>query len=241
LTGGVRRDTICAKLFQAGATKMRPIVAVTRAVDTSAESFERYLRALTDAGAEPAAVAPGDRLPDGAAGILFTGGGDVNPAAYGEHPHPATAKIDDARDEMEMGLARRAYEEDVPVLAICRGIQMLAVAMGGTLLQDIANHRGAEKPEVFHAVRVEEGSLLQRSLAQARLERVSSSHHQAVNRPPEPFKVVAWSEDGIIEGMEAPGKRFIVGVQWHPERTPDWPEQRALITSFVAAAGGIRE
>lgn len=226
-----------------GTIVMRPVVAVTRAADTSADSFERYLRALRDAGAEPVPLEPGQAAPPQAAGILLTGGGDVNPARYGQPPHPATAKINDARDEMEIALARRAYEEDIPLFAICRGMQVLAVALGGTLLQDIPAHRGsgAANPEVLHAVDVAPASMLACVTGQERIEQVSSSHHQAVAQPPECLEVSAWSQDGIIEAVEAPGKRFVLGVQWHPERMPGRRDQEALFSAFVRAIGGPQE
>jgi len=225
-----------ARRFRLGSVTMRPVIAVTRAPDTSAETFEHYLRALREAGAEPVPLLPGEEPPADTAAILLSGGGDVNPARYGQEPHPATAKINDARDEMEIALATRAYQEDIPVLAICRGIQVLAVALGGTLLQDIPDHRRAGNPTVLHGVNAKAGSLLARILGRERVEQVTSSHHQAVAGPPESLEVTASSDDGTIEAMEAPEKRFLVAVQWHPERMPDRPEQRALFSSFVRAA-----
>lgn len=161
-------------------------------------------------------------------GVVITGGGDIDPARYGADASPYTAGVDPRRDELEIQLAQWAVDEDKPLLGICRGHQVLNVALGGTLIQDIR----AEVPGSFrhdspsdewfirlpHEVQVARGSLLHSalSLTGERLA-VNTMHHQALGAVAPSLCVVARADDGIIEGIELPERRFIVGVQWHPE------------------------
>lgn len=182
-------------------------------------------------------------------GLCFAGGVDVAPAEYGEDPHPALGKVDGPRDRAELVLARWALEADLPVLGICRGIQLLNVAAGGSLYQDIPaqlpgslthNIKLAQSPweRPTHRVRVAEGSRLAEILGVSELM-TNSFHHQAVKQPGPGFSAVAWAEDGIVEGIEDPRRRFAVGVQWHPEgmfRTD--PLAQRVFAAFVAAAAG---
>jgi putative glutamine amidotransferase len=185
-------------------------------------------------------------------GILLPGGGDVEPALYGEAPHPAFDAVETGRDAYELELARRATEADLPLLAICRGIQVLNVARGGTLVQHIpdipeeqrdnVNHVMREPPYgIAHDIWVTEGSLLER-LMQERLDGdtlpVNSRHHQAVKAVGEGLVVSATAPDGIVEAVEDPGKRFCVGVQWHPENFYRTGEFREIFEAFIAAARG---
>jgi putative glutamine amidotransferase len=189
--------------------------------------------------------APADVM-SGVAGILLTGGGDVRPALYGEPVHPAFDAAEPGRDEYELELARRAVDANVPLLAICRGIQVLNVARGGTLIQhipdvaDALNHTLKEPPYAFaHDIWIGEGSLLERVLRE-RLDGdtlpVNSRHHQSVKAPGEGLVVTATAPDGIIEAVEDPGLRFCVGVQWHPENFYRTGEFRALFEGLVQAA-----
>ena len=179
-------------------------------------------------------------------GLILTGGADVSPERYGEEKLPCCGETAPRRDEMEFYLCRRAVEMDLPVLAICRGLQVLNCALGGTLYQDIASQYGDQLKhpcydtprDQVHAVRVEKGTKL---LAAAGMEnlRVNSRHHQAVKRLAPGLIVNARAEDGLIEGAEMPDKKFVVGVQWHPESLSDYaPEAQALMTAFAAACGG---
>jgi len=124
--------------------------------------------------------------------------------------------VDAERDELELYLVRRLVEEDIPVLGICRGIQVMNVALGGTLLADIPNHRHAKSPALMHQVEWMRDGRLPRVLGDCR--RANSTHHQAVGRVAAALQVVAQAGDGIIEAVELPGARFCVGVQFHPER-----------------------
>ncbi len=184
-------------------------------------------------------------------GIVLSGGGDVDPARYSaESVSPYTEGIDSGRDEAEIQLVRWAVEDDRPLLAICRGIQVLNVALGGTLIQDI-------REEVIHSLRHEAptdkwfvipthmvtvapdsrlGMAL--GLADHRLA-VNSLHHQAVGTIAPGLQVVAHADDGIIEGLELPEKRFVIGVQWHPEALVDeHPPMHRLFEALVRAAAG---
>jgi putative glutamine amidotransferase len=181
-------------------------------------------------------------------GLLLTGGGDVDPAFYGEDRHPATDDAEPGRDEFEIDLARRAMSSDVPVLAICRGAQVLNVAAGGSLVQDIPSgvdsdlaHAVTEPKNLeCHDVRIERGSQLARALGDRATPscscRVNSRHHQSVGRTGAGLVVSATAEDGVVEGIEKPDAAFCIGVQWHPENFWRTGEFRPLFDAFVAAA-----
>jgi putative glutamine amidotransferase len=180
-------------------------------------------------------------------GILLPGGGDVRPSIYGEEAHPAFHAPEPGRDEYELELARHASDADMPLFAICRGVQVLNVARGGTLVQDIPdqvrdalNHTLKEPPfAIAHDVWISDGSLLDR-LMRERLESdicpVNSRHHQAVKAVGTGLVVTATAPDGIIEAVEDPTRRFCLGVQWHPENFYRTGEFRALFEAFVNAA-----
>ncbi len=179
-------------------------------------------------------------------GVIIPGGGDIDPAHYATPTHPATNSIDADRDRMELYLTRQALAEDKPWLGVCRGIQVLAVAAGGSLYQDLPSEYGGALEHYFHhpeyplehlahSVNVEAGSLLARTLGQSTL-RVNSRHHQAARDPGPGLQVAARAPDGVIEAIERPGSRFALGVQWHPENLQAQPEMRALFAAFVAAA-----
>jgi putative glutamine amidotransferase len=178
-------------------------------------------------------------------GLLLTGGGDVDPIFYGEERHPATYDAEPGRDEFEIDLARRAMEADLPVLAVCRGSQVLNVAAGGTLVQDIPSAVATDlthsvklpKDALAHDVRISEGSVLQRALgSDGSVCRVNSRHHQSVARLGKALVATAAAADGVIEAIESPGKRFCLGVQWHPENFWRSGEFRPLFDAFVSAA-----
>jgi putative glutamine amidotransferase len=180
-------------------------------------------------------------------GVLLPGGGDVLPSIYGEAAHPSYSAAEPGRDDYEMELARRAIEADLPLLAICRGIQVLNVARGGSLVQDIeaelgvtVNHVHRESPvTIAHEVWISEGSLLDR-LMHERLEDdacpVNSRHHQAPKRLGTGLAVCATAPDGVIEAIEDPSRRFCLGVQWHPENFYRTGEFRPIFEGFVEAA-----
>jgi putative glutamine amidotransferase len=194
-----------------------------------------YVRAVRTAGLEPAPVSPSCRNGLGECrGLVLTGGGDLNPKLYGEAPHGKTEGIDDGRDELELELLERAVRLDLPVLAICRGMQLLNVYSGGKLIQHIPGHSAPHKLEA-HAVEIVSGTLL-RELVGAGPLRVNSRHHQAAGPVAPGLVVSATSGDGIVEGLERPNSRFVLGVQWHPEdRIATHPADYCLFEAFAAA------
>jgi len=236
---------------------LAPLIGITTSL-TVDKSPERayvniaYLRAVQDAGGIPVLLPPHLTAEVQAAlwqrldGLVLTGGGDIEPARFGEARHPKTDEVAPARDELEIGLTHRALSDNVPLFAICRGIQVLNVALGGTLVQDIASERPGPiahaqtepRHQATHAVKVMgEGTRLGRVLGALEVE-VNSMHHQAIKRLGEGLREVAWAPDGIIEGIEMPGDdRFVLGVQWHPEELVGQDQAaRNLFTAIVDAA-----
>ena len=211
-----------------------------------------YLSALRRAGADIRELTPDhDPLPaalDPCDGVLLTGGVDVDPAEYGDTERHPTTEVDPVRDSYELALAREALRRDLPLFAICRGVQVLNVAAGGTLIQDLPSQHSSTLPHsvtttpqtIAHRVYVTPGTRLSELLAR-RLDGgseidVNSRHHQAVKRTAADFVVSATSEDGVIEAIEHPRADFCIGVQWHPEnfwRTGDFD---ALFAALVRAA-----
>lgn len=182
-------------------------------------------------------------------GLILSGGPDINPKRYGEAPVPGMGEIDAALDDMELALAKLAFQKDIPLLGICRGIQVLNVALGGTLYQDIAaqipegilHTQRADKSVLTHRVRIEPETLLERVLKRREIW-VNGRHHQAVKDVAAGFRIAASAGDGVVEAMEHPSKPFAIGVQWHPEGT--WKKDahsKKLFRALVQAAGGMRE
>jgi len=210
-----------------------------------------YVEAIRRGGGEPHVIEPATGVParvlDTIDGLLLTGGADVDPARYGEARHPSGEDAEAGRDEFEIALARLAVERDVPVLGLCRGVQVLNVAFGGSLVQDIPTqtpgalaHAVADTPiTCAHEVWVSKGSRLWQAL-QERLNEgdaceVNSRHHQAVGRVAEGFEASATAPDGLVEAIERPELRFCIGVQWHPENFWRTGEFRCLFEAFVDA------
>ncbi len=188
-----------------------------------------YLRAVEIAGGLPVVMPPRDLeaiepLLGRLSGICLSGGPDLDPAAYAERRHPKLGPVEPELDLFELELARQADARGIPILAICRGQQALNVARGGSLHQHLPDrpgvtieHRQRDAGErVTHGVEITEGSDLAR-IMRRRKARVNSFHHQAVKDLGTGLRAVAWSTDGVIEGVEAPGRDFLLGVQWHAE------------------------
>lgn len=213
-----------------------PLIGVTTSI-TIDKTPERayvnsaYLSAVQQAGGVPVVLPPQlsaaslARLARGLDGVLLTGGGDIDPAAFGESPHPTVYEVAPSRDTLETAVVGIALERRLPILAICRGIQLLNVALGGTLFQDVGTEPGTElrhgqqepRDQPTHKVRVAAGSRLAETLGADELE-VNSMHHQSVKALGKGLTAVAWAPDEIIEGIELDDRsRFVVGVQWHPE------------------------
>ncbi len=235
-----------------------PLIGVTAAYDDRRAGFhsfrQDYIRAVELGGGLPVVVAalrdPGDasRYLERLDGLVLSGGSDVDPALYGHAPHARLGKVVRERDEFELALTRAALDRDLPILAICRGHQVLNVATGGTLIQDIPSlvERGgdhdarSERWERSHEVRMVPGSRLQRILGRERID-VNSFHHQAIDELGRGLVVSARSPaDGIVEGVELPARRFVVGVQWHPESFWNQPESFQALFAALAEASARR-
>jgi putative glutamine amidotransferase len=207
-----------------------------------AKKVTPYEEAVRSGGMEPLAVFVSDPISlNDFDGLCLMGGTDVNPRHYGAAPHGETDAPDDERDEIELGLIKEALERDMPILAICRGLQILNVQHGGTLIQhlaDAARHHPdvKDKAAPAHGVRFEPGSLL-RDVVEAEKWDVNSRHHQAADRIGTGLRVSARSEpDGVVEGLERPDKRFVLAVQWHPEdQVIAHPVQLRLFERFAEA------
>jgi putative glutamine amidotransferase len=201
-----------------------------------------YLRAIESAGGMPVVLPP---LGDPAAyldrldGLCLSGGPDLDPDGYGAtERHPELGPTEPSLDAFELELARAADARGLPLLGICRGAQALNVARGGTLHQHLPGHRQAEPATALtHSVHVEPGSHLA-GLVGTDVLRVNSFHHQAVHALGRGLRAVAHAADGTIEAIEAPGARFVLGVQWHVEGLVEWPRHRVLFEALVEAAVG---
>jgi len=219
----------------------------------SCRKLEDYKQAVLHVGGEVRIVDPSmsaDTAIAGLDGLILTGGDDVAPARYGEAAHPKTVEAEPARDEFEIALVNAARAQQLPLFAICRGIQVLNVACGGTLVQDIPseingalNHSLTVPPNspysLAHEVWVEKDSLLSTLMCDrltADTCEVNSRHHQAVKDVAKGFRVAATAPDGVIEAIEDPAARFCLGVQWHPENFWRTGEFRALFEGFLEAA-----
>lgn len=186
---------------------------------------------------DEAAVADPDILLDRVDGLILAGGADIDPSSYGAEPHPETRGTWPERDRFELALARRALERDMPLLGICRGMQLLNVALGGSLDQHLPESTGSEAHRTVagtfskHDVRLEPDSL---ACAAAGTESflVWSHHHQGLDRVGDGLRVSGWADDELPEAIELPGKRFALGVVWHPEEDPE----SKVIAALVEAA-----
>jgi putative glutamine amidotransferase len=210
-----------------------------------------YVESVTRAGGDPWALNhaadAAETVVTSCAGLLLTGGADVDPARYGEARHPAVTDVDASRDEFEIALVRAALAADLPVLAICRGLQVMNVAAGGSLIQDVPSQIGTAvahqvphpKDAIAHDVSVAPGSRLAGVMGAAvvsgRLS-VNSRHHQAVQRIADGFAVTSVAPDGVIEALELPRARFCVGVQWHPENFVESGAFLPLFAGLIRAA-----
>jgi putative glutamine amidotransferase len=205
-----------------------------------------YITSVVAAGGIPFLVPPlpasaAGRVLSPAAGLLLTGGGDVAPCRYGEETEPATGEVDDERDESELALVREAGAMGIPILAICRGAQLLNIALGGTLSQHISDagpvrHRWPERRyELVHRVDVGPATVLASAVA-ARHLKVNSVHHQAVERVAPGLRASAFAEDGVIEALEGLGGQ-VLAVQWHPECLPGETASKGLFSWLVGKAG----
>ena len=216
---------------------------------TPSNRLTDYVESVRRAGGEPRVLSmdEGPSL-DGIDGVLFTGGGDVDPAHYHDARHPNTNEPDPARDAFELELAKLALAANTPLLAVCRGLQVVNVAAGGTLIQDIPaqvnqslGHQVNSPPyaiahEVWVTADTTLARVMQEELGDGEVLQVNSRHHQAIDKTAEGFTVSATAPDGVVEAIERPSAPFCVAVQWHPENFWRTGEFRSLFEEFVRAA-----
>ena len=201
----------------------------------------RYVASLESRGARARVLTPErfnslEEAMDGVSGLLLTGGGDIDPALYGEKPNGAMG-ISQDRDEMEMALFRYAIQEDMPTLGICRGMQLINVAMGGRLIQDLPGHTLPEFQSAMHQVYVSPGSRLGAIIGAGAIYRTNSRHHQGLKeaqRAPSLMASAYHPEDGIVEALESPEHPWLVGVQCHPEREDEVPKSFGKLFEWLA-------
>lgn len=237
----------------------KPIIAITTSTKRSdvgmqkAQLAQAYIDAVQEAGGIPvliaASVPPEDAAPlaDSVDGLLLTGGGDVSPDVYDGLPCSNLLFVDDPRDALELALAKKFYEIDKPLLGICRGQQVMNIALGGTLYTDIPSQYdtliGHQNPgpnvartrrEIVHEVSIVKGSMLW-DIYQMDATGVNSFHHQAILKLADGLEETAHAPDGILEGIVDPRKKFFLGVQWHPEWLTYQPQTKALFSAFIKA------
>ena len=243
---------------------MRPIIGITgrpqevRAAGTMVRAYlsaHTYTDSVIRGGGLPVILVPVsnnavDHVLDHVDGLLLTGGGDVAPERYGAERHESVRAIDHERDEFELELVRRAYARKMPTMAICRGLQVVNVALGGTLIQDLPSHTGAHGHDVWgdgayqpHAqALIEPGSCIAEIIGEG-LHDINSIHHQAIERVADGLKVTGSAPDGTIEAVESKdGSWTLIAVQWHPEflGVMDHGESHDLFEAFVESAAKYR-
>ena len=235
-------------------TNTKKIVGITNGGDLGEGKYRidtQYVRSVANAGALPVMLTPTDkkedieRILDACDGILLSGGPDVDPSLYGEEKIDACGAVSEERDGFELALARAALRSGTPILAICRGIQVLNVAAGGSLWQDIPSQiencdrhsSSGDDYKAEHMVTLTDDKIAELVGFGAEEFLVNSYHHQALKRVADGFAVMARSvKDGIVEGIYDPRARYVVGVQWHPERLAEKDANAScLFDSFVKA------
>ena len=229
---------------------MAPIIGITVISDMRNTPSNDYIHAIKEFGGIPRPLYPGisEDADADINGLLLTGGLDMDPSSYGEAAHETTEPAP-ARDALELPVFKRSLAEDLPIFGICRGMQVMNVALGGSLFQDIPSHLPLQFPnfpvhrikigDSEHPIEIKTDSLLHQIIGE-RAATVNSRHHQSVKVIGDGFRVTAQSEDGIIEAIESPLHRFLLGVQYHPERmleTSSFREhRRQLFAAFIQAA-----
>ncbi len=234
-----------------------PLIAITtnRGLNSSQmvtiSISEAYTKAVQRAGGIPVLLPIGlsvDEIPELRQkfdGVLFTGGGDIQPALYNGKKHPRVYDVDEGRDTLEINLVRLAAETNWPFFGICRGIQIINVALGGTLYSDIQDqvpqalrhdcYPGLPRDYIAHEVEIESGSQLAQWTGGTLLE-TNSLHHQAIEKVAPDLHAVAFAQDGITEAVVLEGHKFGHAVQWHPEWLVGSPSHQALFAEFIRAA-----
>lgn len=236
---------------------MRPLIGITMSFDydnKTAKLREKYITAVERAGGIPVAVPP---LQDKGVlntivqkldGIILSGGPDIDPSCYNQLPHPRLGNICPRRDQSEIYIAAEFMKRSKPILGICRGIQVINVAMGGTLCQDIPScikgsiqhMQVAPRWHKSHEIEIiDMDSLLYKIIGKRRIK-VNSFHHQSVDRPAPGLKITATAPDGVVEAVESKAGNFCIGIQWHPEDLTDDMEHMRLFEYIINAAKDVK-
>ncbi len=232
-----------------------PLIGLTTYHRNGEDKFDLkadYIEAVRRAGGIPLLMPPGEsrreEVLEGLDGLVLTGGGDISPDVYGGEHHPSIYMVDDERDTSELALARRVVDMGLPTLGICRGAQVLNVALGGTLIEHLPDvvgdevaHRVPPLNPTSHAVTVQPGSRLANTVVELEFT-CASWHHQGLREVAPGLEVVAHAPDGTIEAVELPNHPWLIAVQWHPELTAaDDPTQQRLFDTLAEAASALRD
>lgn len=223
-----------------------PLIGITCASQRDTGNFylpSAYVNAVRLAGGLPILLPPGEPNPaailERIDGIIFSGGGDINPAVYNGSLHPTIYNIDPLRDDFELALAKLVLNTEMPVLGICRGLEVLVVASGGDLIPHVPDefgesviHRLEQLRPAEHRVQITCGSCLGKIIGKTDVN-IVSWHHQAVRNTPKGWRVTAHASDGVIEALEHEQHPWAIAVQWHPELSIDDPDQQSLFRAFV--------
>jgi len=228
---------------------MNPLIGITTYRNLKNGGYylpDGYVESVRKAGAVPLLLTPGesniDSILQAVDGLLFAGGGDIDPSVYKGPTHPSLDRVDPVRDSFELALAKKVFNSTIPVLGICRGFQLLALASGASLVTHIPDeigeevkHKAADGKPIKHFVYPERQSLLATITDSTKFE-VESIHHQAIKEVPPDWQIMAKSRDGIIEAHEHKQHPWMITVLWHPEMSPEDPVQQLIFRSFVEAA-----
>lgn len=231
-----------------------PTIGITTYADEKTDEFHlprAYVYAVRQAGGLPILLTPGEARLDSVLqlvdGLIFAGGGDIGPDLYDGASHPTISGVNSSRDDFELHLAQKAVARTQPILGICRGLQLLNVALGGTLvphLPDILGakieHRAKSAEFVEHSVKIVSGSRLAEMIGATDIK-VQSKHHQALDKIPDVWHVAAHAPDGVVEGLEHRDHPWMISVLWHPEESLEDPDHRAIFKAFVDEAGKQQE
>ena len=226
-----------------------PLIGITTSGKQLTGSFyltHSYVDAVRAAGGIPILLPPGEPS-EGATilrqvdGLIFSGGGDIDPAIYQGQPHPTIYNVDPERDRSEISLAQLALTQTLPILGICRGLEVLLIATGGSLVPHVPDkfgeevfHRAEQLRPIEHSVKITDGSCLAKMMA-ATAATVVSWHHQAADTVPSEWRVTAKAADGVVEAIEHQHHPWAIALQWHPELSPGDPLQQGIFQTFVAA------
>lgn len=224
---------------------MQPVIGITPDYDSIAGRYkihQDYISAIITAGGYPLILFPQLTIPNFLDGIVFSGGGDIDPLLFHQEPLRESGEISPLRDDFELSLCKLAIQKNIPLLGICRGMQIINIALGGTIFQDISvqtnstlkHSQQAPRDYGTHSIMIEENSLLC-SLWNKQKATVNSFHHQAVALLGDGLRVSAKSQDGLAEAIEHIENPFVLGVQWHPEAMKG-EEQEKLFSAFLNAA-----